>query len=135
MSSKNLEGMSSRRLQDMSSRRLQDMSSRHVFKKSSRHLQRNNFSSSNTSSRHLARCLQDVKTFWKTKNCYAEDILRSYAKDMSWRRLQDQQMFARKYLMSLKSNITYIFSHNNAKIKVNSYDILAIEKHWLCIIL
>ena len=39
-------------LQDISSRRLQDMSSRR--------LQRNNFLSSKTSSRRLARCLQDV---------------------------------------------------------------------------
>ena len=33
---------------------------RHVFKTSWRHLQRNNFSSSKTSSRGFARCLQDV---------------------------------------------------------------------------
>ena len=61
-------------------------SSRHVFKKSSRCLQRNKFSFSKTSSRCLARCLQDVfarrlqdvfKTSWKTKNCYAEDVLKT----------------------------------------------------------
>ena len=46
---------SRRRLQDMSSRRFQD-----VFKTSSRRLQRNNFSSSKTSSGRFARCLQDV---------------------------------------------------------------------------
>ena len=33
-----------------------------------------------------------------------------------------------RYLISLKSNITYIFSHNFAKIKVDSYDSLPIEK-------
>ena len=50
---------------------------RHVLKTSSTRLQCNNFSSS----RHLARCLEDVmKTSWKTKNCYAEDILKT-----SWR--------------------------------------------------
>ena len=44
----------------MSSRRIQDMSSRHLQDMPSRRLQRNNFSSSRTSS----RCLQDVvKTF------------------------------------------------------------------------
>ena len=51
---------------------------RHVFKTSWRHLQRNNFSSSKTSSRSFARCLQDVfKTSWKMKNCYAEDVFKT----------------------------------------------------------
>ena len=58
-------------------------SSRHVFKTSSRLVQRNNFTSSKTSSRRLckmsSRCLQDV----------LEDV-----KLLRWRRLQDQQMFA-----------------------------------------
>ena len=83
---RHLQDMSSRHLQDMSSRCLQDMSSRHVFKTSSRHvfktssrlvfkmssrrLQRNNFLSSETSSRRVC------KTSWKTKNCYAEDVLK-----------------------------------------------------------
>ena len=49
-------------------------SSRHVFKTSSRRLQRNNFSSSKTSSRRLARCLQDV----------LEDV-----KLLRWRRFED----------------------------------------------
>ena len=40
-----------------SSRHVFKTSSRHVFKTSSRRLQRNNFSSSKTSSRRLARCL------------------------------------------------------------------------------
>ena len=33
-----------------------------------------------------------------------------------------------RYLISLKSSITYIFSHYFAKIKVDSYDSLTIEK-------
>ena len=33
-----------------------------------------------------------------------------------------------RYLISLKSSITYMFSHIFAKIKVNSYDSLPIEK-------
>ena len=33
-----------------------------------------------------------------------------------------------RYLISLKSGITYIFSHYFAKIKVDSYDFLPIEK-------
>ena len=56
---------------------------------SSKRLQRNNFSSSKTSSRLLARCLKDVlKTSWKTKNCCIEDVLKT-----SSRRLEDQQMY------------------------------------------
>ena len=60
---------------------LKTLSSRlclHVFKTSYRRLQRNNFSSSKTASRRLVRCLQDVfKTSWKTKNYYAEDVLKT----------------------------------------------------------
>ena len=60
-----------------------------VLKTSSTRLQRNNFTSSKTSWRRLAKTfwrrledlLQDVlKTSWKTKNCYAEDVLKT-----SWR--------------------------------------------------
>ena len=41
-----------------------------------------------------------------------------------------------RYLTSLKSSITYIFSHCYAKIrKVDSYDFLPTEKHLLCIML
>ena len=43
-----------------SSRHVSKTSSRHIFKTSSRRLQRNNFLSSKTSWRRLARCLQDV---------------------------------------------------------------------------
>ena len=83
--------MSSGRLQDMSSGRLQDIC--------------NNFSSSKTFSRRLAKCLQDAfktslqhvfNTSWETKNCYTENLLmmssRHFLKVFS-RRLQDQQLF------------------------------------------
>ena len=86
-----LQDMSSGRLQDMSSGRLQDIC--------------NNFSSSKTFSRRLAKCLQDAfktslqhvfNTSWETKNCYTENLLmmssRHFLKVFS-RRLQDQQLF------------------------------------------
>ena len=92
-------------LQDVvkaSSRHVFRTPSRHVVKTSWRRLHRNNFSSSKASSRRLqdvfARCLQDIfETSWKTKNCYAEDVLKTSSRHIlktSWRRLQDQQMFA-----------------------------------------
>ena len=77
---------------------LQDLfktSSRHVFKMSLRRLKDNNSSSSKTSSKRLAKyiqdvfkvssrcfqdvlCLQDVfKMSWKTKSCYAEEMLKT----------------------------------------------------------
>ena len=38
-------------------------------------------------------CLQDVfKVSWKTKNCYAEDVLKTCLEDVL-RRFEDQQMF------------------------------------------
>ena len=41
-----------------------------------------------------------------------------------------------RYLISLKSSVTYIFSHYFAKIKVPSFDSLLTEKaFWLCIML
>ena len=40
-----------------------------------------------------------------------------------------------RYLISIKSGITCTISHYFAKIKVDSYDSLHIEKHWLCIML
>ena len=39
-----------------------------------------------------------------------------------------------RYLVVVKSGITYVISHNYAKIKVDSYDSLPLEKHWLSII-
>ena len=115
---------SSRRFHDMSSRRLQDvfkMSSRRVFKTFSRRLQRNNFLFSKTSSRRLlarylqhvfktssgricktsTRCFQDAfKTSWKTKNCYAEDVLQTslrYVLKTSSKRVEYQRRFAGMY--------------------------------------
>ena len=34
-----------------------------------------------------------------------------------------------KYLTSLKSGVSYVISHNFARIKVDSYDSLPMEKH------
>ena len=65
---------SSRHVFKTSSRHVFKTSSRHVFKTSSRRLQRNNFSSSKTSWRRLARCLQDV----------LEEV-----KLLRWRRVED----------------------------------------------
>ena len=89
---------SSRYVFKTSSRHVFKTSSRHVFKTSSRRLQRNNFSSSKTSSRRLARGLENVfktssrrlgrRKIVTLKTCW------SRLQDMSWRRLQDQQMFA-----------------------------------------
>ena len=78
MSSKHLQDVSYRRLQDMSSRRLQDVFSLTIF--------------------CLSRRLQDVfKAYWKTKDCYAEDGLKTSSRHIfktSLRHLEDQQMFA-----------------------------------------
>ena len=81
---------------------LLNASSRHVFKRSWRRLQRNNFASFKTFSRRLCKtCLRRLedalKTSWKTKNCYAEDVLKTSSRHnlkTSWRRLEDQQTFA-----------------------------------------
>ena len=83
---------SSRRLQDMSSRHLQDMSSRrlqHFFSVTIFRLPRRR---ANTSSKRLARCPQYVlKTSWKTRNCYAGDILKTCLEDV----LEINKMFTR----------------------------------------
>ena len=36
-----------------------------------------------------------------------------------------------RYLINVKSGITYIIAHDYAKIKVDSYDSLPLEKQWL----
>ena len=67
---------------------LQDVfktSSRHVFKAFQRRLERNNFWSSKTSSRVLARCLQDVL---KRSSRGLQDILED-EKLLRWRRVED----------------------------------------------
>ena len=81
-----------------SARHVFKTSLRHVFKTSWRRLQRNNFSSSKTFSRRLARCLQDVfktssRRLGRRKNVTLKTYWRRF-QDMSWRRLEDQQMFA-----------------------------------------
>ena len=61
-------------------------SSRHVFKTSLRRLQRNNFSSSKTSSRRFARSLQDVfKTSWSSRRLGRQKIV---TLKTCWRSLQ-----------------------------------------------
>ena len=78
--------MAPRRLQDVFKTYPQDVFSVTIF------------FSSKTSSRRLARCLQDVfKTSSKTTNCYTEDILKTssrYVLKTYSRRLEDQEMFA-----------------------------------------
>ena len=77
-SSRHVFKLSSRQVFRTPSRHVFKTSSRHVFKTSSRRHQRNNFSSFNTSSIRLQDVLRDVfKTSWKTKNCYAEDVLKT----------------------------------------------------------
>ena len=77
-SSRRLQDMLLRRLQNMSSRRLQDVFRVTIFR--------------------LSRRLEDVlKMSWKTKNCYAGDVLKTSSRHVlstSSRRLEDQQMFA-----------------------------------------
>ena len=61
-------------------------------------LQHYNFLSFKTSSRRLQDGLGDFcKTSWKTKNYYVEDVLKTSSRHIlktTWRRLEDQQMFA-----------------------------------------
>ena len=73
-SSRHVFKTSSRHIFKTSSRHVFNTSSRHIFNTSSRRPQRNNLSSSKTSSRRLARCLQDV----------LEDV-----KLLRWRRVED----------------------------------------------
>ena len=78
---------SSRHIFKASSRHVFKTSSRHVFNNSWKHLQGNIFLSSKTSSRLLVRRkIVTLKTCWRR------------FQDMSWRRLQDQQMFVGKRL-------------------------------------
>ena len=91
-----------------SSRHVFNTSSRYVFKTSSRRLQRNNVSSSKTSSRRLARCLQYV---FKTSSRRLQDVFKTFLQDVfktswktytlktRWRRLEDQKMFAGTFFL------------------------------------
>ena len=50
-----------------------------------------------------SRYFQDVlKTFWKTKDCYAEDLLKTSSK-----LLEDQQMFAGQLLFDFKQKFKH----------------------------
>ena len=81
---------SSRYVFKTSSRYVFKTSSRHVFKTSSRRLQRNNFSSSKTSSRKGRSKIVTLKT--------------------CWRRLQDQQMFA-GHILQCRTQNTRLLNH------------------------
>ena len=81
---------SSRRLQDMSGRCLQ-----HVF---------------SVTTLRLPRRLQDFfKTSWKTKNCYAKDVLKT-----SWRHYGDKQntYWGYRYLTNLNVYLTNLYFTN-----------------------
>ena len=44
-------------------------------------------------------------------------------------------MWKDKYLINLKNGITYVFSHNYAKFKIDSDDDLPLKKIWVYIML
>ena len=90
---------SSRHVFKTSSRHVFKTSSRHVFKTSSRRLQRNNFSSSKTSS----RCLQDV--FARRLQDVLEDI-----KLLHWRHVEDV-LKTNKCLLGLFLFTVSVFSY------------------------
>ena len=64
--------------------------------------------------------------------CCALDLIRIYDGNRNLTRFGSEKYDAiynrMRYLISLKSDITYIFSHYFAKIKIDSYDSLPIEK-------
>ena len=65
-------------------------SSRHVLKTSWTRLQHNNFTSSKTSWRRLEDVFKtSCKTSWKTKNYYAEDVLKTCLENVLKRCLED----------------------------------------------
>ena len=70
-----------------SSRHVFNTSSRYVFKTSSRRLQRNNVSSSKTSSRRLARCLQYV--FKTSSRRFCKTSSRLLGRHIRWRHVED----------------------------------------------
>ena len=97
MSSRRLQDMSSGRLQGMCSRRLEDVFSVTIFPLP-RSLEEVLREALKTSSRCFKASSKDVfKKSWKTKNCCAEDVLKTSSRHVlktSSRRLEDQQMFA-----------------------------------------
>ena len=36
-----------------------------------------------------------------------------------------------RYLIGVNSSITYVFSHNYVRVRVDSYNFLLLKKHWL----
>ena len=78
-SSRHVFKTSSRHVFETSSRHVFNTSSRHFFKTSWRRLQRNNFSSSKTSSRRLGRQkIVTLKTCWR----HAEDVFKTCLQDV-----------------------------------------------------
>ena len=87
-------------------------SSRHVLKTSSTRLQRNNFTSSTTSWKHLEDPFKTSrKTSWKTKNSDAEGVLKTFWKHIlktSSRRLRGKKNFYWWYLYQTNLNVYLI---------------------------
>ena len=89
-----------------------------VSKTSSTRLQRNNFTSSKTYWRRLEDILQDVlKTSCKTKNCYAEDVLKTpwrHGLKTSWRQYGEKQntYWGYLYLTNLNVYLTNLYLTN-----------------------
>ena len=88
-----------------------------------------------TSLSRLARCLWNVfKTSWKTKNCYAEDVLKTSSRHVlktSSTRLEDQQMFPElcpyykalwsksKKLLTLRKINSFYILNGTIRIEIN----------------
>ena len=98
-SSRHVFKTSSRHVFKTFSRHVFKTSSRNVFKTSSRRLQSNNFLSSKTSSRRLARCLQDV---CKTS---LQDVFKTSSRRLGRRKIVT--------LKSRPSNTTDVKLHRN----------------------
>ena len=131
--------MSWKRLEDFfktSWRHVFQTSSKHVFRTSSRRLQRNNFLSSKTFLRRLPRrlCKTSSRRLCKTSSRRLGRrkivILKAFwrrSENMSWRRLQDQQMFAGNVL----KNVSAIYlTYNISVICWNSHEA---KTCWKCI--
>ena len=93
---------SSRHVLKTSSKHVFKTSSRHVFKTSSRRPQRNNFSSSKTSSRRLGR--REIVTL---KKCSSVQVLKTSSTSICWEGFSSD----RKMLMSLLSVLFRLQNH------------------------
>ena len=113
----------------MSSRHVLKTSSRHVFKKSSRHVFK-------SSSRHvfktclqhvfsvtifrLLRLLKDVlKTSWKTKNCYVEDVLKTSSRHVL--KTSSRRLKTNKCLLGLFPQSSFICSRGVKRLIISRY--------------